>query len=537
MRRSPRLPIAVLVTAFILSACGSTGSSSSPGASGGPGASGTAGASGTTVPTGSLTIAVPQDFLYLDPNVAKYSSDAMFHAQVFDALVALDADMRAKPSVAESITSIDPNTWQFKLRPGIKFTDGEPLDAAAVKYTVDRVKRQINPDYPQPHPDYANIDHADVVDALTVNIVTKTPDPLLLGRLVRMYIVPPQYVQQVGDDKFGQEPVGSGPYKFVKRIKDQEVDLTANLDYWQGPPAIKDVTLKIIPDSTTALEALKTGEVDIVSGLSPDDFTALGSDSCCRAVSTTGVRSPFIWIYPDSPQGGGDPLADVRVRQALNYAVNKADIVKYILGGQAVQTTTVPSPTSFGYDPSLNPYPYDPAKAKQLLADAGYANGFTVNFEAPNVSGIIAVKPVDVAQAIVSDLAKVGITANLKTMEFGTYVDEKNAKKVPPLFLWSWAAADYVDVDPYLRGTLYSQSRYSLTNDPHLDQLLDAGVASVDPQQRLAPLAAEQEYVYQQAFFIFLYTQNDLYGVSKKVATFPVNGDEIVHVYGIKLAS
>ncbi|MEX2535092.1 MAG: ABC transporter substrate-binding protein [Trueperaceae bacterium] len=475
-------------------------------------------------PTGTLVIAQPTDLLYTDPNVAKASQDSNYHMAVFDRLVDRGPDGKIVPLVAESWENPAPTEWIFHIRSGIEFHNGEVLDAHAVTASLDRVTTPMK-DFTTVYPDYQGLESWEALDDYTVKIITNEPDPLFLGRFVRFFITPPAYIAEVGNEGFEENPVGSGPFIFVSRVKDSYIRLRANPDYWRGTPRVAEVEFRIIPDSATAVQALKAGEVDIVQSLPADQFDVLNAGRNTKALSVPSARVPFVWLYPSSPQDG-EPLVDQRVRQALNLGVNIDNIITYVLQGQATRVSTIVPPMVFAYDESLEPYPYDPERAMELLAEAGYPDGFDVVFEVPS-SGITA-KPVEVGEAIAADLLKIGVRATVRPRELASWFTAKVEGLGAPLMLWSWGGGDNFDPQTYFHGVFHPNSRYTLDTDPEIIALIDQASSTTDQEERERLLTEAQRVVKERALAIFLYAPNDLYGVDRNLVWQPRSDERIV---------
>jgi peptide/nickel transport system substrate-binding protein len=192
-------------------------------------------------------------------------------------------------------------------------------------------------------------------------------------------ILPKKYVEQMGDDSWQSKPIGTGPFKWVESVKGSYYTLERNPDYWMGAPKVARLRVRTIPEIATRVAALQAGEVDLIMQLPPDQAASIQRTGGLRLESNTNPRVVFIELFPKSPSETGKPLEDVRVRQALNYAVDVETIIKTILGGYANRVATIVPAETVGYDPSIPAYSYEPARARQLLSDAGYGNGLTID--------------------------------------------------------------------------------------------------------------------------------------------------------------
>lgn len=475
---------------------------------------------GNVTAKGSLTLAQSTDFHEIDPHRELWSDDSSFHFAIFDSLVQRDDTMKLIPVLAESYESTAPTEWTFKLRQGIKFHNGEPLTVETIQWNVQDAtaqgqKRDVS---------FQNFDHVEKVDQSTFKLITKKPDPLVPQRLIRFFILPSKYFQDKGEDGFIAAPVGTGAYKFVERVKDSHIKVTANEDYWQDKANVKDVTFRIIPDASTTLQALKAGEVDLVVSPPPDQFDSLNKGDKTKAVSVVSDRIAYCQLFPDSPQGKGE-LKDKRVRQALNYGINVDNIIKFLLAGHSKRISTILPPLSFAYDGSLKPYPYDPEKAKSLLKEAGLGGGFNLVIETP--SSFILPKSVEIGQAMQEDLGKIGIKVDLKPTELATMVKERDTKQIAPMYFWSWGS-DFLDPEPFYRGILYTKSPYTFYGKPEWDQMIDDAAASLDQSKREQIYRQLQQQTYDDPPWVFLYTIENIYGLNKSVEMTPRTDERII---------
>ncbi|MDO3412422.1 ABC transporter substrate-binding protein [Saccharibacillus sp. CPCC 101409] len=454
-----------------------------------------------------ITIGRAFDVNGLDPGFL--TENAQVVDNIFDTLVKRDENEQLVPGLATDWKQIDDNTWEFKLREGVKFTNGEPFNAEAVKYSLDRV---LDPANNAPTASYVStIKEVQAVDDYTVHVVTKNPDPLIPTRFNRYptEIVPPKYTEEAGQEKFAQEPIGTGPYKFVSWDKGSSVVLEANPDYWGEQPAVEKVTFRSIPEASTRVSALLNGEVDIVTAVSPEDRSKIESSSTAKlsAVERAG-NTVYVGFKTDVK-----PFDDPKVRQALNYAIDVKSIVDKVLQGSAVQTNSLIGPKDFGYAGEPDGYDYDPEKAKRLLAEAGYPDGFSATLD--TVSWYI--KNTDVAQVIAEQLKAVGVTIKVNNVESSVYRTLVPAGKQSDLYVLGWSSTNTLDADAAIYAILRSGESYSTYSNPDVDAKLDEARSTTDEERRKQLYQEIQGEVIQDAPRIFLYQENQYYGVSDRL--------------------
>jgi len=478
-------------------------------------------------PEGNIVLAQAAEFIEINPHRELWSTDSNFHFAIFDSLVQRADDMTIVPVLAESFENSGPNEWTFKLREGIRFHNGEPLTVETIQWNVQDIhtedaKRDVN---------FKNFDRVEKIDDTTFKLYTKEPDPLVPQRLIRFFILPSQYFQEVGEDGFIEKPVGTGPYKFVERVKDSHIKVTANEDYWRRKPYIKDVTFRVIPDTSTTLQALKAGEVDMMISPPPDQFDALNQGDT-KVLSVISNRMAYCQFFPDSPQGNGE-LRDPRVRQALNYAINVDGIIEFLLGGHATRISTIFPPVIFAHDDELEPYPYDPERAQFLLKEAGFENGFNLVLAVP--STFILPKTVEIGQAMQEDLQRVGITVDLQPTEQATLVKQRSDRTIAPMYLWSWGS-DSLDPEQFYRGILHTASPYTFYGKPEWDTLIDQAAKSLDSEERERIYKQLQRETYEDPPWLFMYAIENMYAVRSDIEMTP-RTDERVIVWNIKRTS
>ena len=305
-----------------------------------------------------IGIAIGSEPTTLDPQLRDDGGERQVTDNIFETLMTRDAAGTLGLGLAASEpVLVDPTTWEVKLREGVTFQNGEPFDAAAAAFSVNRV---IDPAFNSEQSSYFNtITGAEAVDATTLRITTSGPDPILPTRLYWLKMVPPVAAAEPG---FAEAPVGTGPYKFESWSRGSSITLVANETYWDGAPAVPEVEFRFIPEFGTRLSSLLSGEVDLITNLLPEFV-----EQVPQSFAVTGVELPIILLSDEN-----EPVGDVRVRQALNYAVDKEALAEALYGGYAdVMQGQLLAPSYFGFNPDVQGYPYDPEKAKALLAEAG----------------------------------------------------------------------------------------------------------------------------------------------------------------------
>jgi peptide/nickel transport system substrate-binding protein len=469
-------------------------------------------------PEGTITIAQGGDPSTMDPHMhAENFTFAVVH-NVFDHLVkrtVKDGQLAHEPALATSWTNVNPTTWEFKLRRGVKFHNGEDFNAEAVKFSIERV---LNPDQKARWRwAFVDIERVETPDPYTVRIITKRPFPTLITNLAyAMPILPPKYVKEKGDQFIATRPVGTSAFKVVRWRKDDELVLEANEQFWGGAPKIKTLIFKPIPEESSRIAALMGGQVDIARNVPPSLIKQIESNPKLRvAKASSGLNIHFTL---DTLVDG--PMKDARVRQAINYGVDKDAIIKSVLEGNGNPVGSPLTPVMFGYDANVKPYPYDPERAKKLLADAGFPQGISITLNAPSGRYL---KDKEVAEAISGQLAKVGIKAQVVTHEWGSYVT-KWPDGLSPMYMLGWAGT--WDADGIMFPLLRSGQRFARYNNPEFDRLIELGRTTLDTNERKKIYSQASKLAHDDATWLFLWNNVDIYGVSKQIADWEPNQDE-----------
>lgn len=474
-----------------------------------------------------LTIGVTGDPKNWDPIDTFLLDWSTVATSVFEGLIKRDNDLKIGPGLAESWEYIDDKTIVFKLRQGVSFHDGEPFNADAVKFTFDRLLGEEGKKGPQ-QSNYTAIDHVEVVDQYTVKMVLKSVDPVLITKLAGYgaVIVPPKYLTEKGDAYFNEHPVGTGPFKMTSYEKDNKLVLEKYSKYWQqGIPKLDKVTFRIIPESSTRLAELQTGAIDIMKKVEVSQADTVKKKSY---LNLEKVDTPTVWSIRFNTQKA--PVNNEKVRQAINYAIDKDAIIKEILSGYGKPISTFQSTLSFGDNKDLKPYPYDPEKAKKLLKEAGVTNGTKVDFF---ISGENATFK-EIAQTVASFLEQVGLKANIQTVEGSTLTSDLQPKGEAGQMMsqgWGGWTLDF-DNTAYL---LYHKGEFWNPDfsDSKVEELLAAERATVDQKEREATFKQLTERLYKLSPDVPLYQSIDLWAVNKRVQGFAPPHDDRIYLENV----
>ena len=418
-------------------------------------------------------------------------------------------DYKLQPSLAEKWEQVDDHTWRFHLRPGVKFTNGEPLTAEAVRFTKD-----VHMENKRSGPPLVGDLEIKVVDDLTFDVVTKVPNlPTVPAQLSFLYVYPPAYHAEVKTQGFGNAPIGTGPYMLDSWQKGVAITLKANPDYWGAKPKIQKIVYRSIADDMTRVAELQAGSADVVADLSPSLAPLVEALPDAEVKRIPSQRRVFFFVSAKHK-----PTDDVRVRQAIAYAIDRTAIVSSLLAQDAVPLKGIYLPGEIGYEASFEGVPYDPEKAKALLAEAGFANGVTIDLHF-NQDGTV-MEPY-VAQAVQAQLAKVGITANLDGAAQSIMIQKYGAGDSTGMSLANYAPI-YAD-SSFLVSRAYfaSKSRYGgylEADDKQLDEMGAAANLTTDAAFRQKTYAEiEKHVIVDKAYWVPLYQLVDSYGVSKKI--------------------
>ena len=493
----------------------------------------------SAAPAGRVVIAQGVDPTSLDMMNQSETPASNVGAQMFETLVDRDASLKLVPGLASELPKlVSPTTWEVKLRKGVKFHNGEAFNAESVKFSLERVANPANK--LRGSSSFAPIDKVEIVDPYTVRVHTKKPWPIFTNamgfRQAAMY--PPKEYAGKDTAAISKNPIGTGPYKFVRWAKDEEIVLEANTAYWAGAPRIKTVVFKPIPDDAVRVAALQNGEIDVAVNIPPHLAGIIDKHPKIFLSTAPSIRTIQLMIYthqmdtthkPTGPYNG--PTADKRVRQALAYALDADEIIKGVLDSKAVRVATMLPSMHFGFDPSLKPIKQDLAKSKKLLADAGFPNGVEITLHGPQGR---YVRDKEVAEAAAGQLNKAGIKTTLRTYEFVNYLNNMvYVHKAGPVWLIGWGTptmdAETVYVPLFRSGNIF----VNWHNDD-FNGMADEAQTIMDEKKRLAQYHRINKLWIEEMPAIPLYQQIDLYGANKRLA-WKARSDELIKAYDMAI--
>jgi peptide/nickel transport system substrate-binding protein len=472
-----------------------------------------------------LNISLGADMLTWDIHNHTTTTTESVHINVFDYLVMRDweNDGEYVPHIATNWEQIDDETWEFDLRDDVTFHNGDQLTAEDVKFTFERV---ANDSSLKSYGHYNKIDHVEVVDDYKIKIVTDGPDPMLLSRISRQAsgILPKDYVEENGMDHFMENPIGSGPLKYESWSRDSEVVLVPNEDYFGEKVTDWDkVVFKAITENSTRVSELLTGGLDIAANVPSSDWERLSGEDGIELVNGDSNRTYLLFLRTEE----GTPLADENVRKAIDYAIDDQALVEQLLGGAGTPTLTRVNPGNFGFNEELyNDYRYDVDKAKQLLEEAGYSDGLTLEFMGPQGRYL---QDREVLQLIAGMLAEVGITVNTNILEYSVFSDNRATADFEDGYLIALGAS-FFDAGQSL--AYYSPETtshiYGYENE-EINELLLEAESVMDEDIRNENYKRVQEIAAEELPFIVLFQLDQFFGVNDSIE-FNTRLDEVVYV-------
>lgn len=488
-----------LASCMLLSACSSKDASSG-------GSTAPSGADGVKLKD-TLVIAAGTEPKTLDAHGANDTGSSIYKSQIYDTVLAQNEEtMEIIPAIAEKWEYVDDTTLKLTIRQGVKFHNGEALTASDVMYSI---KRASESEFTAWMTDVVDIANSKAVDDTTVELKLQFPSGALLSQLCFLYVVDEKTVTEMGDEKFNENPIGSGPFVYKQWVRGDRVEFERFDDYWNRKPAYSKLIIRVIGEISNRAIEVESGGVDIAIKIGTNDIANLESNPNAKIVRQMGFGQTWVGFNCTVA-----PFDNKLVRQAISYAVDRESIVKAVFGGTGSVSTGPISPAIWGYSADVPKYEYDPAKAKQLLADAGYPNGLDIVITSSDSQ-----QRMDIAEIMQNQLKEAGINMKVESFENSTYLD-KIIEGSFQMYILGWTTttgdAHYGLYEPFKTGgpTWSNTARYS---NPAVDKLLDVGQQSTDQEARKAAYAEAQKLIVEDAPWIFLWDSEEVDATTSKV--------------------
>ena len=456
-----------------------------------------------------LIIAIPEDVASYDP----YFSQGDMHTplifrMMFDNLIERDPEGKLVPGLATAWSWVDDLTLELTLRSGVKFHNGQDFTSEDVIFSVERILTTPGGSA------YETIDNVEAVDPLTVRIHMKQADSQLVNKLTTfLSILPKATFDEMGVDAYAQAPVGTGPYLWDQHERDQFVKLTANPDYfdgsYKGQPIVQNLTVRFIPELATRLAELQAGTIDIATGVTDDKVAGIEATEGLYVATAAGTA---YFMLPFAFKTGAEaPYNKLQVREALAYATDIQAIMDALAGGFGTLLAGPYTSITTGFDPNIQPWPFDKAKALELLAAAGYADGFTLTID------VASSVPTDIIQAIAGQWAEVGVTLNINPMEVGKFNEAWMGKTNGDMI----AVGINAEVEPGSWAYIWTCAGViSYYCNDNFETSYNLGISLLDDTQRAAAFREAIQVLHDDVPAIFLWASSVHWGVSNKVITF-----------------
>lgn len=489
---------------------------------------------GSSLQAEELRIGFSRDADTLDPANHRNRETETIIRNMYDGILTRDSSMAIHPEIAESYRQVSPTEYEFVIRDGIKFHDGSDLTVEDVKFTLERLFKEGGMGNGQTSPRQSLLgpmESVEITGAHTLTVHLSEPWPLLPAMLPFQEVVSKDFVERVGTDGLASQVNGAGPFKLVRWSRGESVVMERFDDYYGGagaiPPVdtacVERVIFQVIPESSSRVAALLSGDVHIISELPTFSVNQVRSNPNTDVMSVNGTRSFFIAMNNES-----ELFSDKRVRQAVAHAVDKQLIIDRILDGHATAIDGILSPDAFGKNPDLPAYDYNPDKARELLAEAGYPDGIEVTLD---VEGAFR----DTAEAVASVMTNAGITTRVSVGE-GAMLSQKwrteGGEKQGDMYMTSWGNGS---LDPH--GIFVPTHR---TNDrgnsagysnERVDDLLDRAAVEVDTEKRAAMYREAEALAAADVPYVYLWVPQDLYGVSTRLSGWSPSPDSRINLH------
>ena len=509
MKKKFGLLMTIILSMLLLVACGGSGEKKEGGDAG----------AGTAKDT--LVIAQGADAKSLDPHASNDNPSSRIRVQIYDRLMELDDNGVPQPMLAESWERPDDKTIIFHLRKGVKFHNGDEMKASDVKFSLERALAS-----PEVAEIISGINSVEVLDDYTVKVTTEKPMAAILNNLAHttIAILSEKATKEAGD-KFGQNPIGTGPYKFVSWQSGDRITLEAFPEYWQGEAPTKNVIFRNIVEDTNRTIGLETGELDIVYDIQGMDKNKLKDDD--RFVLIEGPQASMTYLGFNMKK---EPYNNPKVREAISYAIDQKPIIDTVFLGAGEAANSIIGPNVWGYY-DVEKFTQDIEKAKALLAEAGFPNGFKAKIWVND-------NPVrrDIAVILQDQLKQIGIDLAIETVEWGAFLDG-TARGDHEMFLLGWGTVtrdpDYGIYELVSTATMGSAGNRSFYSNPTVDKLLEEGRTELDPEKRKVIYKEIQEIIRKDIpMYMIIYPLQNVV-TQKNIKNFKLDSAQSHKIYGV----
>jgi len=469
----------------------------------------------------SLVVAIGSDVTEIDPHLAGDIPTAnIFHEKIFETLVTQDQDMEFQPNLATDWERVDDLTWKFTLREDVQFHDGEPFNAEAVQQTLERV---VDDEIASPREDlFTMIDEINIIDDYTIEFVTEYPFSPLLAHLAHYAggMISPKAIEDFdGDDPL--EPIGTGPFEYDSRQEGSEVTLVKNEDYWGEDVNIDKVTFQVVNEGQSRLAMVEAGEAHIAEPINVNNISQVEQSEEMDLYRTEGLGMDYVGFNMTKA-----PFDDKRVRQAINYAIDKEQMVESVYNGVGLYADGPIGPAVLGYDSELEGYEYDPEKAKELLEEAGYPDGFETKIWTNDSEA-----RQDVAENVQSQLSEVGIDVEIELLEWGAYL-EATEQGDHDMFVLGWSNmtgdGDYNQYFVFHSDAHGAEGNRTFYENEKVDELIEGARKESDEDKRIKIYHELQQIEKEDAPLIYVRHLEHVAAVHKSVENFQIHPSNIM---------